>query len=277
MTKRFGRRFAGVLAGLAACAVVVAGPAAASTGGAAPRVLLGFGDSVAGGYGLPLSDPPTPYSEACARSDSSYVNLAAAALERVRSVNYACAGAVTTNVFLKAQSTSDGSVPVQLKQALSGPRPTYTVTTVGANDVEWSTFLVECLESVCATDANTAQFKVLLAKARLGLLATVAGEELLRPRRVILTGYYDPFEGDPTAFGLGTAETSWYQARLADVNAAIQDTVRLFPNATYMPVSLIPTDTPLVQVPGDPGPFHPTAAGQRVIAGDLVAVINGLR
>lgn len=276
MTKRFGRRLAAVLAGLAACAVAVAGPAAAAAGQSAAtgQVLLGFGDSVAAGYGLqPIS--AAPYSAACARSTAAYVDKAAAALH-LRFADYACSGAVTTNVFLTTQTTADGTVPQQLKQALAGPRPTYTVTSVGANDVKWSLFLGECLQGVCATDANTLAFTALLEKAKLGLLATVAGEELLRPKRVILAGYYDPFEGNAAAFGLSAAETAWYQARLADVNNAISATAHHFPNATYMPVSLdptSPTDPAYVQGPTDPGPFHPTDAGQQVIANDLVAVL----
>ena len=276
MTKRFGRRLALVLATATACALAVAGPAAATGSSGSRPVLLGFGDSVTAGYGLgPISS--SPFSEPCARSDASYVNLAAGELG-YGFANYACSGAVTTNIFLTPQSSGGVTVPVQLRQAAAGPRPTVTVTTIGANDVHWSTFLAECLQHAgCDSDANTATFKVYLAKAKVGLVASVVGEELLHPRRVILAAYYDPFEGDPAAFGLTAPETAWYQARLADVNNAIQATARLFPNATYLPVSLDPTspsDPQLVQGPTDPGPFHPTAAGQQVIANEHVAVLR---
>jgi lysophospholipase L1-like esterase len=192
--------------------------------------------------------------------------------------NLACSRATTFQGVLGPQPTPIGDVPSQLWRAYQGPRPGKVVMTIAANDVNWTGFLQSCLgASNCATDANTVQFHQLLNKARNGVVLSMCGIEGLFPQDIYVTGYYDPFDGNvvtPAQLGFAPEEVAWYQARRGELNTMLQQTTQAFPRAHFVTLEFPHQSlTQLVQGPSDPAPFHPTVAGQQLIARSVAAAM----
>jgi lysophospholipase L1-like esterase len=279
--KRQVNRVIAVVLVLAASLLGTAAPAHADQPGGRAPILLQFGDSVAAGVGLPLLDPATDLDRACFRSSQAYAVYAAQLLQ-LDPVNLACSGATTWNGIITDQDTSAGPVPAQLTQARQHLRPRVVALTIGANDIQWSSFLNRCigLDNNCATDANTSSFHALLDNARIGVLISLIGIMLLGPDRVLVTGYYDPFVGNlltPTQAGFTDQEITWYRARLDELNAMLSQLASIFPRTRFVPIEFASGGPQLVQAPRlpnrepDPAPFHPTAAGQQEIAKAVAA------
>jgi len=266
----------GLAIATAVCAGVTTAPAA-SASNSSDLSILALGDSVASGAGLPLVTSATPEDQACARSSQAYVQFVAQ-IKGLTARNLACSGATTFQGVLGSQPTPVGDVPSQLWRAYQGPRPGKVVTTIAANDVNWTGFLQSCLgASNCATGANTTQFHQLLKQARCGMMLVMSGIEGLHPQSIYVTGYYDPFDGNvvtPAQLGFTPEEVAWYQARRDELNTMLRQTAQMFPLAHFVALEFPDqSTTQLVQGPSDPAPFHPTAAGQQLIAHDVVAAM----
>jgi lysophospholipase L1-like esterase len=220
-------------------------------------VLWQLGDSVAAGAGLPAATAASSDDRRCRRSPEAYSTRVAEELG-MRAMNVACTGASAWTV-----------VRSQLRQVHDGPEPTTVLLSVGANDVRWSYFLLQCARSDCATTVHARTFQGLLTAAKAGVTSTLTGLQLAGADRVYLTGYYDPFSGSgtsPEQVGFSTAEVSWYTERLTELNSMLQEAAANHEHVIFVPVNMGTQPTQTVQSLRDPMPFHPTSAGHEVIA-----------
>ena len=241
-------------------------------------VLVGFGDSVAAGFRASSSLADSPYALECQRTDEAYPTTVGLELG-LRTFNVACSGATVPAGLNGPQPTTVSTVPAQLTQARALPHITLATITILANDVRWSYWIGKCIDQTtnCATPANTAAFRRLLAKGGLGLAKSLRSIVFgLRADHTALTGYYDPM--GPLAgpiFGLTPDEIVWYRARLADLNKLLRAEARLFPRVSYVPVSLDAAAGDVILKPDDSagsyGIFHPTDQGQSKIANAVMA------
>lgn len=257
------------LAASAPSATSWAATPAHSSGGGITRAghgLASLGDSVAAGYFAGPADH-TDYATECGRTTSAYGYQVGRITGRTVRV-LACAGATSAVGLLGPQ----GPVPAQLEQlrALSS-RPSAVTLTIGANDVQQGYFLGLCLspDIDCATDANTEAFH--------GLLHTVAAPNLKRAlaelvetqhiRRVLLTGYYDPFGSLAPQLGLQPGEIDWYRARLGELNGMLRAQASSTRHVTFVSLGSLDAAKGDIQVdPTRQGFIHPTERGQRKIA-----------
>jgi lysophospholipase L1-like esterase len=237
-----------------------------------PDVLVSGGDSVAAGAGLPLMAGASAEDTACGRSDQAYPALMAAGL-KMRFVPRACSGATTVVGMIGPQPlTASEAAPSQLLGASRQEEPFDYVMTVGANDVSWGYFIQKCLTSTCGTADDTTQFNEQLRTMKAGLVVSLVGLEFTEAHHVYVTGYYDPFYDQAQVPGFTTPELVWFRTRMHQVNSAIADSASHFDQTTFVPVSFSGGGPGLVQGLRDPAPFHPTAAGQRVIAREVLAL-----
>lgn len=240
-------------------------------------LLLAFGDSVAAGYGVGTVGP-TASDQLCRRTGEAYPGRAADALG-LRLVNLACSGGRAWDGIVTDQGIGDTKVASQLRQAAGYGQPAAAVITVGANDVKWQEWLAYCAHPgiECDGDDGRRTFDTLLARLDVQLTAALAGVAALGPDRIYLTGYYDPFVGSTAClsdYGISPAEAAWLSARLGEVNAKIEQVAERSRRTEFVPVDFgsrgLCNSRSLVQRPGEPGAFHPTGEGQRVIARAVV-------
>lgn len=260
---------------IAASLALLAGftmPANADTGSGERGLLVGFGDSVAAGFRASTDVSGSPYAEDCQRTGAAYPNKVGTQLG-LMTANLACSGATTTAGLNGPQPLDYRVVPAQLKQARALSHISLATITTLANDVRWSYWLEKCLDPTnnCATAANTAAFRLLLAKGGAGLAKSLRSIVFgLRVDRTALTGYYDPMGSlAGPVFGLTPDEISWYRARLADLNHLLKAEARIFPRVRFVPVSLdAAAGDVILQLDGI---FHPAEQGQAKLAAAILA------
>lgn len=264
-----------LLVAMVCTSMFVAAPAQAAV--APSPVLVTLGDSVAAGAGLsPLSG--RPYDDTCGRSRQAYAAGVAAA-KRLTSINVACSGARIWDGILTDQERFRATdIPAQRLQVRGTPNVAAVVITVGANDVHWAQMVEVCANATCGTRPQTAVYNGLATKMSAQLVATLVWARSLKPGRVFVTGYYDPFAGSircAQAAGISSAEIKWIRARRADLNGRIQQAAVTVPGTTYVPVSFgdrgVCSPRSLVQGRGSAAPLHPTVEGQAVIRNAVLA------
>ncbi|HSX02950.1 MAG TPA: GDSL-type esterase/lipase family protein [Candidatus Saccharimonadia bacterium] len=234
--------------------------------------ILGWGDSIAAGVGLGSTSPAGPFDAACGRSPQSFVAQLGAALH-APTTNLACAGATTWHGVVGNQMANGTTVPSQLLQTYQQPRARVAVGIVGANDVNWSGLIAQCVATNCATPENRAAFAANLERARVGLAISLAGLELAQPQQIVLLEYYDIFAGlpfTPAQLGFTPDEQDQYRLWRGALNSMIAEVGSHFPHVTVVPLEM---PVPL-QLPGTPGQLHPTAVGQTIIANAVRAVLR---
>ena len=269
------RRLARLMIVMVIASTFVAAPARAATPSSPALVVLG--DSVAAGAGLsPLTGHPN--DGACGRSGQTYAAGVAAA-RHLTLVNAACSGARIWDGILTDQERFRATdIPAQRLQVRGTTNVAAVVVTVGANDVHWAQMIEVCAKTACENRFETAVYNILATKVSAQLVATLVWTRSLKPGRVFVTGYYDPFAG-PTACaqagGISSAEIKWLRARRADLNGRIQRAAATVPGTTYVPVSFgdrgVCSPRSLVQGRGSTAPLHPTAEGQAVTRNAVLA------
>lgn len=240
-----------------------------------------LGDSVAAGYGLPSGSASSATDTACGRSDQAYPYLVAQA-RNLSLTHIACSGA-TAGDLVTDQRVSSQEVPAQLDQAFAQGTPQLISITAGANDAHWSTFIRTCFTADCSTAASTAAAHTLLLTMQAKLtydLASIKVRSNGTPPQTIITGYYDPV-GSDCASGqtyVTPQEIQWLSDETASLNQAIQHVASHYSFVTFVPVDFsghdICSGDSWVQGLADPGPFHPTAAGQQAIARDVLNALH---
>lgn len=229
-----------------------------------------LGDSVAAGYGAGAL-ATSPYATPCERTTAAYPDVITAA-KNYQQRNLSCAGATAAAGLNGPQTRNGVTMPSQISQLNSlKKKPELISLTIGANDVHWFDFMAACLggPTDCDTPANTAAFTSFLNAATPQISNAVQAIKNRSPKRVALTGYYDPF--GPLAgpvFGPTAGETTWYRDRIAQLNTALQG-VATSKNVTFVSTTSLNAAGGDV-ILGNPlttyGFAHPSPAGQAKIA-----------
>ncbi len=242
-----------------------------------------LGDSTASGLGNPLVTHPSAIDRACFRSSDAYaVDLASVNGWKVR--NLACSGATIPDGILGPQVVGTHVVPPQLAVARRASGVKAIFVSVGADDVGWDTIIRLCVVSPsCDNSASTAYFQRKLYRFTkdyyqlLGQLAAFPGHP-----QVIVNQYYDPFDPSLSCLdhvGLTPAKQRVLVQQLDALNAVIAKGAQATGFKSVQPDFSghgLCTSVPYVQGLGEAAPFHPTPAGELVIAlSDEAAFLAG--
>lgn len=232
-----------------------------------------IGDSTAAGLGnAPLANP-TRSDRACGRSANSYANALAVA-NGWKVLNLACSGATVPVGLLGPQVAGGVALPAQLSVAAKATSAKAIFVSVGADDLHWSAVLRLCaVTRTCTNRALVAYFQrqiALFVPHYYQLLQQLAG--LPNHPRVLINLYYNPFDPKKDClshYGFTPAKERSLIVLLDALNGILAKGARL---AGFTPVqpsfagSALCDPEPYVQGLNDPAPFHPTAAGELVIA-----------
>lgn len=231
---------------------------------------VALGDSVAAGQGLPSSDT------VCGRSSQGYPNIVAQKLN-LPLVNASCSGATVGDLFTR-QSVPGPNIPAQLDTAFAAGKPKLITITAGANDAHWADFIRACYAYTCGSSSYsfTAQTYIAAMKVKLRYaLSDIRVRSRGNPPQVIITGYYYPFSNACASSSLTTTELGWLHNEWQALNDALRSVSSDYSFVKFVPVSFSGHDIcsaqPWVQGLNDSAPFHPTAAGQQIIANAALA------
>lgn len=248
-----------------ALALVIPGAALAPATAAppAPVVYDALGDSYGSGYGVP------PYLE-CGRSDAAYAVQIDGRMRIALDDFVACSGATTTS--LRATQFD----------ALDEDTDLVTVS-IGGNDILWAYAVVSCVgtsDEQCA--AGIAQTRHMITDVLPGLLDDTYTEirAAAPDAHVVVTGYprlFSPEFGDYLHASPSEQQAMNDGADL--LNAVIAEAAAAhgfqFVDVTKRFVGHgLNSDDPWILGVGDPGLFHPNAAGYEAYAAAVTAAIN---
>lgn len=271
--KRLQRYVFSLLASLLLLAGILPATASAQSG----VRYVAMGDSVAAGLGLSSLANPTAKDVACGRSAQAYSKYVAAAWGTTAR-NVACSGAEADNLY-NTQTTNGVTLAPQIDAAFAAGKPTVISLTVGANDIQWTSFIKKCYASSCGTSFDNATTKTLRGVLRVQLfkaLYYINQKSNGNPPMVLVTGYYAPFSSAQCSntAGLTAAEKAWVNSQTAQLNQAIYSVTQWFSFAKYVPVSFAGHELcsahPWIQGLQAAAPFHPTASGQKAIANAVI-------
>lgn len=239
---------------------------------------VALGDSVAAGDGLATNSDPS----ACNRTDESYPSVVArSAQQDLR--NIACSGATTGAGILGVQDVNQLTVDAQLDQLFASKNPAVITMTIGANDMQWTTLLTRCYNSLCGTPADTALVDEHLLTLNTNLrriLQSLQDHYTTNKPKIIVTGYYQIFAAKKQSCSeqstIDQSEIDWERAQQTKLNTTIQNAVAAYPLAKFAPVDYtgheLCTADSWVQDLSAKAPFHPTAAGQQAYVKAIQAV-----
>lgn len=252
---------------------------------AAPHVAskgsyVALGDSVAAGVGLKYDSD----ASACNRTDQAYPNIVATELH-YSLANVACSGATLTNGILGAQEVNMLASTPQLDALFAQPKPNLITITVGANDTNWTDILRKCYTAECGSAEDTAAVQAKLATVTTNLktvLKNIQQHYGAHQPHILVTGYYQVFPKTvtgncPDLTGIDTNEIAWGRQFQSNINqavqAAVKDTAANYVAIDFSGHELCTTD-PWVQGLVDSQPYHPTAAGQRAMASQIISAFK---
>ncbi len=243
---------------------------------------VALGDSVAAGFGLPLSPEATPTDTQCGRSSEAYPAIVATDL-RLPLINASCSGATVGDLSTK-QAMKDGpDIPAQLDTAFSGGTPALITITAGANDAHWADFISACYTFDCTGSEYDHIARAYMTALRVKLeyaFASIHARSRGTPPKVIITGYYNPLSSACASqqSTLTVNELAWLNGQLDTLNQTILTASRYYSFVKFVPIDFaghdICSEQPWIQGFQDAAPFHPTAMGQQVIA---AAVLSAAR
>jgi len=251
---------------------------------AAPKQsYVALGDSVAAGLGLPTDSD----SSACNRTNESYPQVVAKTLD-MNVTNLACSGATILDGVLGSQTVNQLALPSQIHQLLALPRPALISLTVGANDVNWTSFIRQCYLGTCGSDSDTAGVQAKLTDVASNLKMTLdqlqAHYNSVAPH-VVVTGYYQVMPATPATCsdlqGVDASEMAWVRDQQTALSNTIKDVVGNYHFAAFAPIDFsrheLCSGDPWVQGLNDKAPYHPTAEGQNAIAKQVIAANKTLK
>ncbi len=253
------------------------GIASAQTSTTGSGTYAALGDSIAAGVGLQPLPQPTASDVQCGRTAQSYPTIVAARTG-LSLVTAACSGAKAGDLFTK-QAVSGPNIPAQLNTAYASGQPQLITITAGANDAHWASFIRTCYTTNCATQTATTIANGYLAVLQVKLYIAFSSIQLRShgtPPPVVITGYYNPTSASCAQLqtNVTPAELTWIAGETNALNQTIQNVSRHYSFVKFVPVDFTGHDlcssSSWVQGLADPQPFHPTAAGQAVIADDVL-------
>lgn len=240
-----------------------------STGMPIKGTYLALGDSVAAGVGL--QEPKD--ASACDRTKKSYPTLLANT-QQLQLLDRTCSGASLGSGILGSQTVNQLLTPPQL-EGLSEVQNLKLITiTAGANDLDWTTLITQCLVTTCDAATNTTLVSDRIQTIVPQLREMFKNLQTYSQAQTFITGYYLLFDEQtvscPSTEGITASEQQWIRSMQRNLNKAIQDTASEYPNIRYVAPdftghALCATD-PYIQDTNDPQPYHPTARGQEIIA-----------
>lgn len=227
--------------------------------------LVSLGDSVAAGDGLPESSGSLAAS--CHQSVQAYPYLVASDLN-LKLDQFACSGALTTTGILQPQTVGQQIITAQLAAATPYIRNSDVVITIGANDIDWSSFLITCARTNCQTAANRTLLQMRLANLQTNLDSLLGKLALLHPHEVLLNTYYSIINNSDTClqqFGVSQNSITWVNSSEANLNNTIVSAAKIYHDRyttiTFAGHGLCSSD-PWVQGLSATAPLHPTYEGQ---------------
>jgi lysophospholipase L1-like esterase len=241
---------------------------------------VAMGDSIAAGVGLDTYSD----SSACDRTNQSYPDLVAKSLN-LKLDSLACSGATIRAGIIGSQDVNDLNVAPQLNALFKRPKPYLVTLTIGANDVNWTSFIQKCYVGTCGTQQDTANVDSLLNQLSNNLqntLSKIKSHYVGDPPRVIVTGYHQvlPTGGltcsDTT--GISQTEMTWARQQQSKLNSTINSVVNEFSYAKFASINFsgheLCTSDSWVQGISDSNPYHPTDAGQESFAKSVISTIR---
>lgn len=265
---------------LGAASVLPGQAAAHSNGSHSNGRYVALGDSIAVGAGLTggAENPP------CFRSNESYVNTVAAEVGMTLE-NLACVAATTDGGLYGPQTLGPNTFPAQIPTAFAGGKPKLITVSIGANDVQWLQFMFSCFDenTECGGAQDEASMQSLLSSLRWKLVRSLLEIRLrsgLLPVPTVISGYYDPLQGDTCSEvpGLTAAESEWFSEKTQELNELIQTVSGHFHFVEFAPVDFsghgLCDEDSWVRGTQVIAPVHPTAEGQQAIAEAVLAKIN---
>ncbi|MGH9041049.1 MAG: SGNH/GDSL hydrolase family protein [Acidimicrobiia bacterium] len=267
-----------LIIGLAALltALPLAGPAAgeeAEAGG----YFVALGDSYSSGEGV---EPYDPESGDCRRSAGAYPSLAAGQ-DPAADWTYgfvACSGATTDDV-----NGPDATGQAHMVEELGVSVRLVTIT-IGGNDARFADMLRRCaLGSMPCTEENDNEEAWIEEEVRPRLKATYARlRAASEPARIVVVTYPHIFQTERHCGrepGIQNDEKAWIRDRTNQLNDLIDE------EATAADLDVLDvrdafegheicTSEPWTSGWGEPGAFHPNAAGHEELARQLVDLLN---
>ncbi len=239
------------------------------------RYYLALGDSYSSGEGV---EPYDPASGDCHRSAGAYPSLAArtAPASAYTYGFFACSGAITDDV------NRPGGQAHQIEQVSESVR--LVTITIGGNDARFAAMLRRCaLGSTPCTEENDGEEAYIEDEVRPRLTETyarlrAASEEA---RMVVLT-YPHIFQTERHCGrepGMQNDEKAWMRDRTDQLNDIIVKEaaaagLEVLDGRDAFAGHEICTAEPWASGWGDPGPFHPNAAGHEALAHRLVDFLS---
>ena len=248
-------------------------PAAPSQPGDGGSRYVALGDSVAAGYGL--WHDTGEINRICSRSKQSYPYIIARQ-KGLAVENYACTGAKIDEGVLGSQIRENTQLFPQIDRAFFNGTPTLVTATIGANDMRWVDIIKKCYGATCGSTVETYALKVLRADIRAELYATlwqIRSRSEGTPPKVLVSGYYSPFENDVSCMrnnAITPSEAVWIDQQTIELNNAIASTVKQFDFAQFVPIDFddhgVCAEESWLKDIASSAPLHPTARGQQAIA-----------
>lgn len=238
-----------------------------------------LGDSVAAGVGLETASDPS----ACGRTNQAYPNMVRDSLA-LNMTSIACSGASMPEGLTGKQNVNGAFIDPQLDVMFLKPKPKLITISIGANDIDWVSFITKCFTDVCGTEADTSTLTASIQTVGINLAAILDRIQQkygrVTPPRVLVTGYYQVFPANggscPDMTNITTDEVNWVRGQDTSINTAIQGAVSGHSFAKYVDIDFtgheLCTDTSWVQALNGVKPFHPTDEGQQAIAAAVVSM-----
>lgn len=251
----------------------VVAPVTAPTQVTPPASYAALGDSVAAGLGLAGVTTPTGTGTQCGRSSEAYPYTVASVMKLPLN-HIACSGATAGDLFTE-QGVDGPNISAQLDGAFAAGTPALITITAGANDAHWSEFVRGCYVTNCATGTATflANSYLTALQAKLYIaFSSIYLRSAGTPPTVVITGYYNPVSSTCTTSqsNITASEITWLSAENTALNQTIANVSRHYSFVRVAPVDFTGHDicslNPWVQSLTDAAPFHPTTAGEQVIA-----------
>lgn len=236
---------------------------------AAEDSYIALGDSVAAGVGLQDSKD----ASACDRTEGSYPTLLANK-QQLNLVDRTCSGASFASGIVGSQTVNQLVTPPQLTAQGNIERVRLITLTAGANDLDWTKLLAQCLATVCDTPENTSLVASQIQTIEPLLSQAIEQLQEYSEATLVITGYYFLFDEATTPCGntegITPDEQQWVRTVQRNLNETIKDTARKYPNTRFVAPDFtghaLCASNPYIQGINDPQPYHPTARGQQAIA-----------
>ncbi|WP_141015189.1 SGNH/GDSL hydrolase family protein [Nocardioides sambongensis] len=245
---------------------------------------VAFGDSFVSGPGILPQRPGI-----CARSEKNFPTLVAKRLGVTTFTDASCGGA-TTEDYWAPQAQGGSENPAQL-DALDADTTLVTLGTMGGNDVGLVGIATSCFTSDCVGSDDDAHHQAIDALAPVYRDLVDEVRERSPEAEIVAVGYgtYVPPTSCPALPGVTPAEAVYLQGlidHMSDVIGAVAEEegiafadMRTIPGAVDHTPCADPDEQWIraISTYNDGAPMHPSTAGMRMMAGEVLQTIQQAR